>query len=213
MKKKTLSIVFVLSITLFMSGCLQSEDKLSNNSDENNNLNNNNWIKNNETEENHKEDKNSSNTDKINLMEKIKKEGVEGRNIYCDNIKLGDNISDVEKIYGTYSESNYVENAKGIYYNYSNKNFAFGCNKGDQIFEIRSYDENLKSLSISDVESYFGKADYENKTTIGEKVIGYKISKNYKLLLVFDNNILDHYSVFYPEITSNLMADDQGRQW
>ena len=117
------------------------------------------------------------------------------------------------KIYGTYSESNYVENAKGIYYNYSNKNFAFGCNKGDQIFEIRSYDENLKSLSISDVESYFGKVDYENKTTIGEKVIGYKISKNYKLLLVFDNNILDHYSVFYPEITSNLMADDQGRQW
>ena len=93
------------------------------------------------------------------------------------------------------------------------KNFAFGCNKGDQIFEIRSYDENLKSLSISDVESYFGKVDYENKTTIGEKVIGYKISKNYKLLLVFDNNILDHYSVFYPEITSNLMADDQGRQW
>ena len=115
MKKKTLSIVFVLSITLFMSGCLQSEDKLSNNSDENNNLNNNNSVKNNETEENHKEDKNSSNTDKINLMEKIKKEGVEGRNIYCDNIKLGDNISDVEKIYGTYSESNYVENAKGIY--------------------------------------------------------------------------------------------------
>ena len=90
-------------------------------------------------------------------MEKIKKEGVEGRNIYCDNIKLG--------------------------------------------------------LSISDVESYFGKADYENKTTIGEKVIGSKIAKNYKLLLVFDNNILDHYSVFYPEITSNLMADDQGRQW
>ena len=42
MKKKTLSIVFVLSITLFMSGCLQSEDKLSNNSDDNNNLNNNN---------------------------------------------------------------------------------------------------------------------------------------------------------------------------
>ena len=103
--------------------------------------------------------------------------------------------------------------AKGVYYNYENYKFAFGCNKGDQIFEIRSYDENLNTINLEDIENYFGTPDYESKTTEGEKVVGYKVSGDYKLKFVFNEHSLDHYSVFYPEITANYMADDPGREW
>ena len=108
---------------------------------------------------------------------------------------------------------NYVHDAKGVYYTYKENSMTFGCNKGEQIFEIRSYDDKLKNLSLSDINEYFGMPDYENKTSKGEKVIGYKVSDLYKLLFVFDDKTLDHYSVFYPEITANYMADDPGRQW
>ena len=156
---------------------------------------------------------NEINNEKEEMMKHIKEEAINGVNIYCDNIKLGDNISNVEEIYGKASEHNYVSDAKGIYYNYKDNNFAFGCNKGDQIFEIRSYDKNMNKLSLTDIESYFGEPDYENKTTVGERIIGYKVSEKYKILFVFNNDFLDHYSVFYPEITANLMANDEGREW
>ena len=221
MKKNITIIISILTIILLMCGCSQNkyEENSNNSSTEKvNNIEENSQERKNEdsnenlVSENKEKEANKSKTNKINMMDKIKEEGIKGINIYCDNIKLGDNISDVEKIYNECSEHNYVPDAKGVYYNYKNNNFAFGCNKGDQIFEIRSYDENLKQLSLQDIENYFGNPDYENKTTVGEKIIGYKISEDYKLLFVFDKETLDHYSVFYPEITANLMADDKGRQ-
>ena len=214
MNIKSRIITCMLIFTLIISGCAQTNKV--NEKTEDNSLKESSqkeYINDSSITQNNLDDKEISSNDKNKMMKYIKEEGINGVNIYCDNVKLGDNISDVIEIYKEPSEHNYVPDAKGIYYNYKNYNFAFGCNKGDQIFEIRSYDKKLGKLSLNDIESYFGNPDYKNKTVVGERVIGYKISDKYKLLFVFQNETLDHYSVFYPEITANLMADDEGRQW
>lgn len=198
-------IIVVLSLSL--CGCVKDNEIVPYN---NENISRNIDV----TKENYNKKDNISNSENNRkLMEYIKNESKKGFNICCNNIKLGDNISDVIDIYGQATNHNYVHDAKGVYYTYKENSMTFGCNKGEQIFEIRSYDDKLKNLSLSDINEYFGMPDYENKTSKGEKVIGYKVSDLYKLLFVFDDKTLDHYSVFYPEITANYMADDPGRQW
>lgn len=199
--------IIIVVLLLSLCGCVKDNEIVPYN---NENISRNIDV----TKENYNKKDNISNSENNRkLMEYIKNESKKGFNICCNNIKLGDNISDVIDIYGQATNHNYVHDAKGVYYTYKENSMTFGCNKGEQIFEIRSYDDKLKNLSLSDINEYFGMPDYENKTSKGEKVIGYKVSDLYKLLFVFDDKTLDHYSVFYPEITANYMADDPGRQW
>ncbi|WP_368236462.1 YjgB family protein, partial [Clostridium perfringens] len=129
--------------------------------------------------------------------------------------KLGDSIYDVIDKLGKPSSENYVAEAKGNYFNFDSNNLSFGCNKGDQIFEIRSLNKDLKTLDLNNVENFFGKPDYNVTTKSKEKIIGYKITKDFKILFVFNTSTykLDHYSVLYPGITHNSMAGDNGREW
>lgn len=199
--------IIIVVLLLSLCGCVKDNEIVPYN---NENISRNIDV----TKENYNKKDNISNSENNRkLIEYIKNESKKGFNICCNNIKLGDNISDVIDIYGQATNHNYVHDAKGVYYTYKENSMTFGCNKGEQIFEIRSYDDKLKNLSLSDINEYFGMPDYENKTSKGEKVIGYKVSDLYKLLFVFDDKTLDHYSVFYPEITANYMADDPGRQW
>ena len=127
-------------------------------------------------------------------------------------------IDEVNNAYGKEDTSNYIAEAKGLYYTFESKNLAFGCNKGDQIFEVRSFDKSLKDLNLEDIISYFGEPQYEVKTELNERIIGYEINYDFKLLFVFsysknEKEVLDHYSVLYPHGTVNSMDDDPGREW
>jgi hypothetical protein len=153
------------------------------------------------------------------LLLSMQKAAQQGEVINCEFPVKSKTIEDVEKAWGKEDKTEYIASAKGTYATYSKKNIAFGFNKGDQLFEVRSYDSQLKQLTRSKVKEVFGKPAYDVKSG-NEEIIGYVATKDFKILLVFPNfkadgesAKLDHYSVFYPQGTVNNMADDPGRQW
>ncbi|MDU1055050.1 YjgB family protein [Clostridium baratii] len=159
-------------------------------------------------------EKNNSKSKLDTLLLKIKVDAIKGQ-VINSNYKLGDSIDSVIEKLGRPSSESYVESAKGDYFKFDSNNLIFGCNKGEQIFEIRSLDKSLDELNLNNVENFFGKPDYNITTKLNEKIIGYKISGKFKILFVFDNknSKLKHYSVLYPELTKNSMVGDKGREW
>ncbi|OAT79384.1 YjgB family protein [Desulfotomaculum copahuensis] len=130
-------------------------------------------------------------------------------------------FEDVEKAWGKPDNDKveYVYKAKGGYATYSKRGFAFGINKGSQIFEIRSYDGKLKEITLSGVKNALGTPAL-NRIYNGQNIVGYKAGTEYKLEFVFPQptqNVpdpkLDHICILYPRGTVNYMADDPGRQW
>lgn len=163
--------------------------------------------------------KNVNNNDNDNsknyiFLSNIKSHAIKGQ-VINSSYKLGDSINSVIEKLGKPSSESYVESAKGDYFRFDSNNLIFGCNKGEQIFEIRSLDKSLDELNLNNVENFFGKPDYNITTKLNEKIIGYKISEKFKILFVFDNKNLKlkHYSVLYPELTKNSMAGYGGREW
>ncbi|MCX0411617.1 YjgB family protein [Clostridium perfringens] len=235
LKKLLVPVLVIIIFALLFVGCTNSSNSSSDssveiiNSNQQNSNSNNNNSSNNETKKSdsnnttsHK-DKNVSNNKNTNkklddktkkLLKDIKEKAVKGKIINYE-FKLGSSIDDVINKLGKPSSENYVAEAKGNYFNFDSYNLSFGCNKGDQIFEIRSLNKDLKSLDLNNVENFFGKPDYNVTTKSKEKIIGYKITKDFKILFVFDTSTykLDHYSVLYPGITHNSMAGDNGREW
>ena len=213
MKKLLVPVLVIIVFALLFIGCTNSSNSSSDssveiiNSNQQNSNSNNNNSSNNDAKKS--DSNNASHKDK-----NIKEKAIKGEIIDYD-FKLGDSIYDVIDKLGKPSSENYVAEAKGNYFNFDSYNLSFGCNKGDQIFEIRSLNKDLKSLDLNNVENFFGKPDYNVTTKSKEKIIGYKITKDFKILFVFNTSTykLDHYSVLYPGITHNSMAGDNVREW
>ncbi|TGE31010.1 YjgB family protein [Desulfosporosinus sp. Sb-LF] len=153
------------------------------------------------------------------LLSNIMQLAQQGKVINCEFPANTTVIDDVKKKWGNPDRSDYVATANGTYDTYSKHNVAFGYNKGAQIFEVRSFESELKKLSLSQVKEVFGSPAYTTRAN-GEDIIGYTAGQEFKLLLVFPqatsttaDPTLDHYSVLYPRGTVNSMADDPGRQW
>ena len=136
--------------------------------------------------------------------------------IYPDGTTV---IDDVITAWGDPANTAYIADAKGTYSDYPKHNVTFGFNKGDQIFEVRSFDPALSKITLSKATEIFGKPDYTAAVN-GQKIIGYVANADFKILLVFPaptaaaaNPTLAHYSVLYPKVTPNLMSGDPGREW
>ena len=158
------------------------------------------------------------NSQKI-LLESIKKLAEQGKIINCDFPAKSTNIGSVQEKWGKADKSDWVPQANGVYDTYSKYNVVFGFNKGDQIFEVRSFDNQLGQISLSMVKNFFGTPAYDVKSN-GEETIGYTAGKEFKILFVFsqpakssNDSILNHYSVFYPAGTIDTMANYSGREW
>lgn len=142
-----------------------------------------------------------------------------GTIINCEFSVGSTNMQSVEEKWGKPDILNWVAAAKGTYATYSKYDMVFGFNKGAQIFEIRNIGNRVSSISLSIVKESFGKPAYDVKSN-GEEIIGYVVTKEYKMLLVFPadgkgdkNTFMKHYSVLYPAGTVNSMANDPGREW
>ncbi|EGT3617126.1 DUF4309 domain-containing protein [Clostridium perfringens] len=229
MKKLLIPILIIISFSIIFLGCTNSVNSSNNSSVEiidnnqansnNNNSPNNakNSNSNNNTSHNNNnvsENKNKVNSNTEKLLKDIKAKAAKGQIIDYE-FTLGDSIYTVTSKLGEPSSEDYVAEAKGTYFYFDSYNLSFGCNKGDQIFEIRSLDKNLNTLDLNDVKNFFGKPDYDVTTKSKEKIIGYKVTKDFKILFVFNTSTykLKHYSVLYPSITQNSMAGDSGREW
>lgn len=150
------------------------------------------------------------------LLKSIDRLGQKGWALNAPYAAGSDTIGDVMDDLGEADSSGYVASAKGTYYTYAKEKLVFGVNKGDQIFEIRSYDARLSKIKLSDVTAYFGEPDHLTRTKT-ELFISYKLTKDLNVKFVFPrkgkNPAVSHYCVFYPAGTVNMMADDPGRQW
>lgn len=151
----------------------------------------------------------------LNMMQLAK----QGKIINCDFPAKTENIETVIKAWGEADKTVYVAYAKGNYVTYTNHNAVFGINKGEQIFEVRSFDTQLKGISLAKVKEVFGTPVFDSMIS-NQEIIGYTAGTEFKLEMVFSrptsdnpNPVIDHYNVLYPRGTVNSMADDPGRQW
>lgn len=151
----------------------------------------------------------------LNMMKLAK----QGKVTNCDFAVKEATIDNIIKVWGPANNTVYVASAKGNYATYSYHNVVFGFNKGEQVFEVRSFDAALKDLSLAKIKEVFGSPSYDSKTK-SEEIIGYKAGTEFKIEMVFklptnSNSIpvMDHYNVLYPAGTVNSMAGDSGRQW
>ena len=158
--------------------------------------------------------------EKRDMLFEVKEEASKGRVIGCEFRAKYDNLASTLEQWGQADENNYVAEAKGQYFIYEKYNIVLGVNKGLQIFEVRTYDKSIGILSLEDIINSYGQPDYDIVTDLDEKIIGYIVNDDFKILLVFKsysnnkNPMLDHYSVFYPMGTVNLMAEDGSpREW
>ncbi|WP_242833886.1 M56 family metallopeptidase [Desulfosporosinus sp. OT] len=153
------------------------------------------------------------------LLLNMTKLAQQGKVINSDFPVKTSTIEDIEKVLGKADTTEYVAAAKGRYATYSSHKLVFGINKGEQIFETRSYDNQLRNVSLGNVKAVLGTPAYDTKYN-GQEIIGYTAGPQFKIEMVFSqpttsipDPVIDHYSVLYPQGTVNSMADDPGRQW
>lgn len=128
-------------------------------------------------------------------------------------------IDNVEKAWGKADQTNYIATVKGSYATFLGHKLVFGFNKGDQIFEARSFYSRLRSVTLAKTKEVLATPAYDIKNS-GQEIIGYIAGSEFKVEMVFPqptasntNPAMDHYSVLYPQGTVNSMANDPGRQW
>lgn len=139
---------------------------------------------------------------KLIEIRKLAREGRVPGMSYAAHTSL---IDDVEKDWGEADDTDMA--GKGIYATYVSRHAAFGYNKGSVIFDVRSYAQELKSLSLRDIERTLGKAD--SVTANGDDDIYiYQVNKQYELKFVIPASKarVDHISVYSPNDTHNNMA-------
>ncbi|WP_028552642.1 DUF4309 domain-containing protein [Paenibacillus sp. UNC451MF] len=137
----------------------------------------------------------------LQIMEQAKKGKVPG-NEYAAHTSL---IDQVEKDWGKADKTESAGN--GIYSTYDKHKAAFGFNKGSLIFDVRSYDTKLQTLSFSQIKSALGQPNdtIENKT---ETIYVYTANDQYQLKFIIPSSSgkVDHISVYSPQDAKNNMA-------
>jgi len=161
------------------------------------------------------------NDEKKDLIYKIVALAKEGKVINSE-FAIDTDIEDVKKAWGKPDKEEYIAEAKGIYCTYEKQGVVFAYNKGLRIFEVRSFAQQLKSLTLEDVKEVLGTPDFD-RIIFGNQhhMIGYRVNDdNYKLEFVFPKEsgenphpTLDHMNVLDPSGTVNSMKGDPGREW
>ncbi|WP_129691751.1 beta-N-acetylhexosaminidase [Gottfriedia acidiceleris] len=144
------------------------------------------------------------------LLKNISTKANEGKIINAEFNVMNSNIDSIRQKWGKEDSSVYVAAAKGTYNTYSKRNVVVGYQKSHLIFELRSFDPQIKSLTINNIKNYFGSPSSEVTTSNNEKIITYSIGSN-KLKFVFplkkQNIVLDHYSIYNPNNVNNNMSN------
>ncbi|OMF23063.1 hypothetical protein BK133_24795 [Paenibacillus sp. FSL H8-0548] len=138
----------------------------------------------------------------ISSIYKLSKEGKVAGSDYAAHTALFDEI---EKKWGK-ADSN--ESAgKGIYATYEDRGITFGYNKGMIVFDVRSYADELQSITLKELEIALGSAD-EILANGTDDIFTYQVSEQYKLKFVIPKATgkVDHISVYSDADAKNNMA-------
>ena len=147
------------------------------------------------------------------LLKSIKHLAEEGGILNCDFTVEDSLISDMISEYGHPDRDNYVSSAKGNYATFSRDNIVAGYNKGEQVFELRSYSKRLHIINKDDLLEEWGRPDHSTKSG-SETMESYVLNHKYNIKFVFESNdILNHYNVIWLDGTEDSMAGDHGRNW
>lgn len=148
-----------------------------------------------------------------------KQNGLQPKEINQSYLKKLDNIKDlaqkgmvkdcpfnaldrtIEQVNSEWGEPDKVDQAgSGTYATYDNKNIVLGYNKAGEIFDVRSYDADLKEITDKMVIRTFGQPT-EIRDNNNENIYVYELSQEIQLKLIFpkSSNVIDHISVFNPK--------------
>lgn len=224
--KRKFKIITLLIFSMILFGCMKIDNgTISNDIDKSDTtvtVDDNDHDKNSQDKKDNEKPNNNDgiSQQKIELLKKIKEEAQIGKVINC-KFNAKDNIlDDVRAEFGKEDKLDNIEAAKGLYATYSKNGVVFGANKGEAIFEVRSYSKEINTISFKDIKEVFGVPQYDVNTDNNERIIGYVVNDDFKIEFVLTNingseasQTVDHYGVLYPKGTVNLMSGDPGRQW
>ncbi|QAA34429.1 YjgB family protein [Clostridium manihotivorum] len=187
-----------------------TDENTSNSSTSNTSSQNNNSSNSNASNTNKPQGQNNVSSQSVVLLNNIYALSKEGKVPECEFICKTNILNEVTKKWGNPDKQDYA--GQGRYAVYSSKKVHFGVNKGEQIFDVRSFKDNLKIIKYNDVEKTLGKPAVINKTNT-ENIVIYDVNKTYQLMLIFPkptdtnkNPSLDHISVYSPADAKNNMA-------
>ncbi|MGP7817638.1 YjgB family protein [Niallia sp. 01092] len=113
---------------------------------------------------------------------------------------------DVEKAWGNPDRTDAV--AKGLYATYSKQKVTVGFNKGSLIFDIRSYNPKLQTITYDQVVNTLGKPTKLLKNR-NDNIYVYTVNKQFQLKFIIPSSTgkVDHISVYSPQDSINNMAE------
>ncbi|GAB6437127.1 MULTISPECIES: YjgB family protein [Bacillus] len=124
------------------------------------------------------------------------------------NVPFAAHTGDIEEIEKAWGKADKTEQAgNGMYATFTTKNVSFGFNKGSQVFDVRSYHAELKSITLQNIEKALGKAA-SVKVNGEDKIYVYKVNNQFELKFIIPKSTgkVNHISVFSPEDSINKMA-------
>ncbi|MBE5106786.1 YjgB family protein [Bacillus thuringiensis] len=227
---KILIFFLILTCALVLTACMSTEEKKQTNPT----LKNNTEIKNGGPETSNKNEENTPKKEKepvekpkdqdsakpstdshskntvvnqksINDVKDVFELAKEGK---VPNVPFAAHTGDIEEIEKAWGKADKTEQAgNGIYATFTNKNTAFGFNKGSQVFDVRSYQAELKLITLKEIEKALGKPA-SVKVNGNDKIYIYKVNNQFELKFIIPKStgMVDHISVFSPEDSINKMA-------
>ncbi|MDA1677857.1 MULTISPECIES: YjgB family protein [unclassified Bacillus cereus group] len=141
----------------------------------------------------------------INHVKELFELAKEGK---VPNVPFAAHTGDIEEIEKAWGKADKTEQAgNGMYATFTNKNVSFGFNKGSQVFDVRSYHAELKSITLQEIEKVLGKPA-SVKVNGEDKIYVYKVNNQFELKFIIPKSTgkVNHISVFSPEDSINKMA-------
>ena len=141
----------------------------------------------------------------INHVKELFELAKEGK---VPNVPFAAHTGDIEEIEKAWGKADKTEQAgNGMYATFTNKNVSFGFNKGSQVFDVRSYHAELKSITLQEIEKALGKPN-SVKGNGEDKIYVYKVNNQFELKFIIPKSTgkVNHISVFSPEDSINKMA-------
>ena len=138
--------------------------------------------------ENNKDDKN------IRLIRQILDLATKGMALDSD-FKLLDPIKEVHNSWGDPSKTDRYK--EYFYDEYSNRTITIGYSGDGEIFDIRSYNKVLGTLTIDEISSSIGKPSFSRNVN-DESIYGYRLEDGIELKFIIANSTgkVDHISVY-----------------